>query len=112
MVDQIWSTQLGDGPLVATAIHEGHAVREEIEPHFLLTETDRQRVAPCRQPLATAVHPATLQQRFILAGQVGLDQVLAVKHAQKALQRCKPKLSRCERLLESRLDLLSRRAAV
>ncbi len=67
MVDQIWSMQVGDGPLVATAIHEGHAVREEIEPHLLLTEADRQREEDPYTALWTELAPTRvvgLRSRF------------------------------------------------
>ncbi len=43
MADEIWRMLVGDGPLVATAIHDGHAVRDEIAPHFLLNEVERLR---------------------------------------------------------------------
>ena len=33
----------GDGPLVATAIHDGHATRTEVADHFALSGTDRLR---------------------------------------------------------------------
>lgn len=34
---------LGDGPLVATAVHDGHAVRADLEPLFALSEAERLR---------------------------------------------------------------------
>ncbi len=43
MVDQIWQQQLGEGPLVATAIHNGHAVRDELLAHLSLDESARLR---------------------------------------------------------------------
>jgi hypothetical protein len=33
----------GEGPLVATAIHNGHAVREKLRPRFALSESERLR---------------------------------------------------------------------
>jgi N-formylglutamate deformylase len=43
MVDTIWRIERGDGPLVATAIHDGHQVREEIAPLLALSAADRLR---------------------------------------------------------------------
>ncbi|MCB9078884.1 MAG: N-formylglutamate amidohydrolase [Anaerolineaceae bacterium] len=39
----IWELQQGDSPLVATAIHNGHAVREEVAALLALPEADRLR---------------------------------------------------------------------
>ncbi len=41
--DQIWRLELGDGPLVATAIHDGHDVREEVRKLMALEEAARLR---------------------------------------------------------------------
>ena len=38
-----WYLERGDGPLVATAIHDGHNVRMELDEWFDLSETDRLR---------------------------------------------------------------------
>lgn len=43
MSEVIWRLHRGDGPLVATAIHDGHAAREEVAPHFALEELGRLR---------------------------------------------------------------------
>jgi hypothetical protein len=43
MTDRVWRTQLGQGPLVATAIHDGHAVRDEVRAHLALDEASRLR---------------------------------------------------------------------
>ncbi len=43
MTDTIWRWTLGDGPLVATAIHDGHEVRPELLPYMAISETDRLR---------------------------------------------------------------------
>ena len=42
-VDRIWSLRQGNSPLVATAIHDGHAVRDEIRHLLALTEEERLR---------------------------------------------------------------------
>jgi len=39
----VWQLTVGHGPLVATAIHDGHATREEIEKLFVLSHADRLR---------------------------------------------------------------------
>ena len=38
-----WYLELGDGPLVATAIHDGHNVRAELVKQFAISEADRLR---------------------------------------------------------------------
>ena len=42
-VDTICTVQRGEGPLVATAIHDGHEVRAEVRSHMLLDDTERLR---------------------------------------------------------------------
>jgi len=43
MDDQIWRLQIGLGPLVATAIHDGHQLREELVEHISLDDAGRLR---------------------------------------------------------------------
>ena len=43
MTDQICRLHIGHGPLVATAIHDGHEVREEVLAHMALDELGRLR---------------------------------------------------------------------
>ena len=43
MMQPIWSLERGDKPLVATAIHDGHAVRDELEDFLSLSEMERCR---------------------------------------------------------------------
>lgn len=43
MTDQIWRLHVGGGPLVATAVHDGHDVREEVENHLALNDAGRLR---------------------------------------------------------------------
>lgn len=38
-----WIWTMGNQPLVATAIHDGHAVRKEVVEHFALDRSDRRR---------------------------------------------------------------------
>jgi hypothetical protein len=75
-------------------------------------ETERQRIAPGRQPLAAPPGAATFQQRMVLPRRIRNHQVFAVQHAQEADERRQPELLRRERPLESGLDLLGRSAAV
>lgn len=43
MTDQIWRLQIGHGPLVATAIHDGHELRDELAEYMSLDELGRLR---------------------------------------------------------------------
>ena len=43
MTEQVWRLQIGHGPLVATAIHDGHELREELVDYMLLDEAGRLR---------------------------------------------------------------------
>ena len=43
MLEEIWKIEPGNGPLVATAIHDGHAVRDEVLGYMALDETARLR---------------------------------------------------------------------
>lgn len=42
-VDPIWHLVEGDGPLIAAAIHDGHALRADVAAHMALSEADRLR---------------------------------------------------------------------
>jgi N-formylglutamate deformylase len=39
----MWEIVEGDGPVIATAIHDGHEVRDEVATRFALSEADRHR---------------------------------------------------------------------
>ena len=43
MTEPIWRLQIGHGPLVATAIHDGHELREELLDYVALDEAGRLR---------------------------------------------------------------------
>lgn len=43
MTDPIWWLVEGDGPIVATAIHDGHALRDEVAERTALSDADRLR---------------------------------------------------------------------
>ena len=38
-----WDFVAGDGPVIATAIHDGHAMRESLQPHLAIGEVERRR---------------------------------------------------------------------
>lgn len=40
-VDQVWHAEIGEGPVIATAIHDGHTARPEVERLFELPEQIR-----------------------------------------------------------------------
>jgi len=42
-IEPIWALTEGDSPIVATAIHDGHAVRPELEPFLALSDGERLR---------------------------------------------------------------------
>jgi len=43
LTDPIWNIQIGDDPLVFAAIHDGHAVRDELAKLFAISAADRLR---------------------------------------------------------------------
>lgn len=43
MSDRIWRVESGSGPLVATAVHDGHALRPDVQQHIALDELARLR---------------------------------------------------------------------
>jgi hypothetical protein len=67
MTDQIWRLQIGHGPLVATAVHDGHEIREELRCHVALDELSRLREEDPFTGLWTQVAPTRvvgLRSRF------------------------------------------------
>ncbi len=67
MTDQIWRTSLGHGPIVATAIHDGHELRSELLEHMALDEGERRREEDPFTGLWTAIAPTQvvgLRSRF------------------------------------------------
>lgn len=38
MTDEIWQLHVGGGPLIATAVHDGHDVRDEVARHLALSD--------------------------------------------------------------------------
>lgn len=43
MIDQIWRLHVGNGPLIATAVHDGHEVRADLVRHLALSDSERLR---------------------------------------------------------------------
>lgn len=43
MNDRIWRLQVGGSPLIATAVHDGHEVRDEVARHLALSDSERLR---------------------------------------------------------------------
>jgi N-formylglutamate amidohydrolase len=41
--ERIWRTHVGNGPVVATAVHDGHGARDEVAKHFALDDAERLR---------------------------------------------------------------------
>ncbi len=41
--EQVWRLHVGSGPLVATAVHDGHEVRDEVAKHLALNDAGRLR---------------------------------------------------------------------
>jgi hypothetical protein len=39
----LWTAKRGDGPVVATAIHDGHGLRDEVRERMILSDADRLR---------------------------------------------------------------------
>ena len=67
MNDQIWRLERGAGPLVATAIHDGHDVRPELCEYLALDEADRLREEDPHTGVWTSVAPnriIALRSRF------------------------------------------------
>ncbi len=57
MPEQTWQIHVGDGPLVATAIHAGSGLHEETHPHIALEEHERLREEDPFTDLWTEVAP-------------------------------------------------------
>ena len=57
MTDCGWKIDLGEGPLVATAIHDGHDVRPEVLEHMVLSDGDRRREEDPHTALWTRIAP-------------------------------------------------------
>ena len=43
MGGKIWTLERGEGPVVATAIHDGHAVRDEVAGYMAIDKPSRLR---------------------------------------------------------------------
>src|SRR5690606_11515034 len=50
-----WDILIGDGPVIATAIHDGHTIRPSLHPHLALDAADRRREEDPLTGVLTAV---------------------------------------------------------
>ena len=67
MDQPIWQLQVGDGPLVAAAVHDGHAVRDELIDLLAIEESDRLREEDPFTGMWTSIAPTRivgLRSRF------------------------------------------------
>ncbi len=60
MADRIWDELLGDGPLVATAVHDGHYVRDDVFGLTALDDLSRLREEDPFTALWTTIAPTRL----------------------------------------------------
>lgn len=58
-----WDLVVGHGPVVATAIHDGHALRDSLHPHLALAEGDRRREEDPMTGVLTSVGDVRLRVR-------------------------------------------------
>lgn len=58
-----WDIALGEGPVVATAIHDGHALRDTLLPHLAVTEEERRREEDPMTGILTTVGDVRLRMR-------------------------------------------------
>lgn len=58
-----WQLQLGDGPVVATAIHDGHRIRDSLLPYLSIADSDRRREEDPLTGLFTSVGDTRLRMR-------------------------------------------------
>ena len=70
MPDQTWRLHLGDGPLIAAAVHAGHELREEVAGLSALSDGDRLRERRRRGREAFVLE--SLQLRY---GSYGLEKL-------------------------------------
>lgn len=58
-----WDISLGEGPIVATAIHDGHRLRESLLPHLAIAAEDRRREEDPLTSLLTSVGDMRISAR-------------------------------------------------
>jgi len=63
-MEQLWRIHEGIGPLVGTAIHDGHELREEVGDHILLSEDERLREEDPYTGLWTSIASTQIIARF------------------------------------------------
>ncbi|MFT4543153.1 MAG: N-formylglutamate deformylase, partial [Planctomycetota bacterium] len=55
-----WDLEKGDEPLLALALHNGHAMRDELRPHLALSDAERLREEDPHTGLWTSIAPTRL----------------------------------------------------
>jgi N-formylglutamate amidohydrolase len=63
-MELLWNSHKGNGPLVATAIHDGHELREDVREHMLIREDERLREEDPFTGLWTEVASTQVVARF------------------------------------------------
>lgn len=58
-----WNLVIGHGPVLATAIHDGHAIRESLRPHLVLDPHNQRREEDPLTGMLTTVADARLRVR-------------------------------------------------
>ena len=84
-MDRNWTVQRGDGPIVATAIHDGHEVHPQVAPYLALEGAERRREEDpftgfwtCAAPNRVVVH----RSRFEVDLNRPRDQAIYLKPEQ------------------------------
>lgn len=60
MIEPRFSVQMGEGRLIAVALHSGHLVRQDLLPHFAIGEAVRLREEDPGTDLLTSIAPTTV----------------------------------------------------
>lgn len=58
-----WDIVMGNGPVMATAIHDGHAIRDSLRPYLRISEEERRREEDPMTGLLTAVGDVRIRAR-------------------------------------------------
>lgn len=61
MTSEKWDLVIGGGPVLATAIHDGHAIRESLQPHLALDAIGRRREEDPMTGVLTSVADSRLR---------------------------------------------------
>lgn len=58
-----WQLRVGDGPIIATAIHDGHRIRDSLQPYLAIDDADRRREEDPLTGLFSSVVDTSLRVR-------------------------------------------------